>query len=396
MLDPRLGHLPQELAGVSRERLDIPALALGIQGVHRQRGLARATGPAEDAHLVPGEFEVDILQVVLAGPLHHDGPRGVEHRRRPPGTTGHIARRTPSRSPRATLGLKQLLQCPPGVRLGTFGDGLGNAGSQHAAPPRSALGAHVDDPVGGLDHIEVVLDHQHRVAQVDQAVQHFEQFADVGEVQSGRRFIEQVDGLAGGPLAQFPRQLHPLRFSARQRGGRLTQLQVVQTHVVQRLQQLGDGGNRLEVPQRLLHIHVEHLGNRFPLEPHLERFVLEAVAVADRAGEPDVGEKVHFQPGRSIPLARLAATQRDVEAEPSGGPAADFRLGQLRIQVADQVKQLDVGRRVRPGGSTNRRLVDVDRLVEQFESRQLFVPARVPHPLVQVAVQRFEQYVVDQ
>jgi diacylglycerol O-acyltransferase / wax synthase len=57
----------------------------------------------------------------------------------------------------------------------------------------AALGAEVDDPVGGLDDVEVVLDHDDRVALVDQAVQHVEQLADVVEVQPGGRLVEDVE-----------------------------------------------------------------------------------------------------------------------------------------------------------------------------------------------------------
>ena len=61
----------------------------------------------------------------------------------------------------------------------------------------AAFGADVDDPVGGLDHVEVVLDDQHRVAGVDEVVQHLEQQLDVGEVEAGRRLVEQVERAAG-------------------------------------------------------------------------------------------------------------------------------------------------------------------------------------------------------
>ena len=60
-------------------------------------------------------------------------------------------------------------------------------------PRRAGLGAQVDDPVGRLDHVEVVLDDDDRVAQVDQAVEHVEQLADVVEVQAGRRLVEDVE-----------------------------------------------------------------------------------------------------------------------------------------------------------------------------------------------------------
>src|ERR671916_773396 len=44
------------------------------------------------------------------------------------------------------------------------------------------FGAEVDDPVGGLDDVEVVLDDDYGVARLREAVQDFEELADVLEV----------------------------------------------------------------------------------------------------------------------------------------------------------------------------------------------------------------------
>jgi hypothetical protein len=61
---------------------------------------------------------------------------------------------------------------PRGVRPG---GGKSLRGSVAAAV--AAFGAEVDDPVGGLDDVEIVLDHHDRVALVDQFMQHFQQLA---------------------------------------------------------------------------------------------------------------------------------------------------------------------------------------------------------------------------
>jgi len=73
----------------------------------------------------------------------------------------------------------------------------------HAAAHVSAFQAHVDDPVGGLDDVQVVLDDDDRVALVHQAAEDFQQLGDVREVEAGRWLIEDVDGLAGAALAQL-------------------------------------------------------------------------------------------------------------------------------------------------------------------------------------------------
>ena len=68
----RLLHLAQELAGVGGKRLDVAALALGVYGVEGERRLARSGQPGEDHQLVPGNGQVDVPEVVLAGAPDHD------------------------------------------------------------------------------------------------------------------------------------------------------------------------------------------------------------------------------------------------------------------------------------------------------------------------------------
>ena len=78
-VDVRLVHLAEELPGVRRERLDVPALALGEDRVERQAGLARPGQPGEDDERVAREVERDVLEVVLASAtddetVGHAGP----------------------------------------------------------------------------------------------------------------------------------------------------------------------------------------------------------------------------------------------------------------------------------------------------------------------------------
>src|SRR5260370_822870 len=94
---------------------------------------------------------------------------------------------------------------------------VGGAGGDGVAAAGAGFGAEVDDPVGGLDHVEVVLDHDDGVAGVDEPAEHAEQLADVVEVQPGGGLVEHVDGPAGGAALQLGGELDPLRLPARQR-----------------------------------------------------------------------------------------------------------------------------------------------------------------------------------
>ena len=99
--------------------------------------------------------------------------------------------------------------------------------------------ADVDDVVGVPDRIFVVLDDDHRVAEIAQAIQRAQQALVVALVQADRRLIEDVHDAdqAGADLAREP---DALRFAARQRVGAAIERQVVETDVAQEAQALAD------------------------------------------------------------------------------------------------------------------------------------------------------------
>src|SRR6185437_7909909 len=93
-----------------------------------------------------------------------------------------------------------------------------------------------------------------------------------------------------------------------------------------------------------------------------------AGAVADVAGDIDVGEEVHLDLDQPVALARLAPAALDVEAEAAGLVAARLALRQAGEPVADLGEGAGVGCGVGARGAADRRLVDVDDLVEIFEA----------------------------
>src|SRR5664280_610659 len=112
---------------------------------------------------------------------------------------------------------------PAGVVRLEGGDFFGCAGGDDLPAAQASFRAKVDDPVGRFDHVEVVLDHQHGIAQVDQPAQYDQQFADIVKVQSGGRLVEDVHGFSGIDAAQLGGQLDALGLAAGERRGRLPQ-----------------------------------------------------------------------------------------------------------------------------------------------------------------------------
>ena len=70
-------------------------------------------------------------------------------------------------------------------------------------PPATAAAfrPEIDHAVGAPDDVEIVLDDDHRVALVDEFVEHVEQLAHVLEVQAGGRLVEDVERAAGARRA---------------------------------------------------------------------------------------------------------------------------------------------------------------------------------------------------
>src|SRR5262249_56628558 len=86
----------------------------------------------------------------------------------------------------------KLGQNPAGGRCLARRDLLGSATGDQLASIVAPLGAEVDDMIGRLDHVQVVLNHHDRMSGIDQSVQAVQEPIDVGEVQACRRLVEDV------------------------------------------------------------------------------------------------------------------------------------------------------------------------------------------------------------
>src|SRR5262245_13918512 len=158
-------------------------------------------------------------------------------------------------------------------------------------------------------------------------MQDVEQLGHVVEVQPRGRLVEDVQGTAGGALGKLLGELDALSFAARESSRLLADMDVVEADAVQELEYAAHPRHRLEEIERLLDRHVEHVGDRLALEQHLERLAVVALALADVAGDVDIGQKVHLDLDHAVALAGFATPALDVEAETPGLVAARARLG---------------------------------------------------------------------
>src|SRR6266508_3734193 len=225
---------------------------------------------------------------------------------------------------------QEVAKVPTGERSPLPCDGLRRALCHDLTASFPAFGPEIDDPVGGLHDVEVVLDHDDGVAGVDEAMQHVQQALHVGEVQAGRRLVEDVERPPRRASRELGRELDPLRLAAGERRRGLPEVDVAETDVVQRSQLRLARGDVREEPQGLLHRHLD-------------------------LDDPVAG-------------ARLAASTLHVEGEAAGGVAAQARLGDRGEQITDRREEAGVGRWIGPRRAADGRLVDVDDLVDVLDA----------------------------
>ena len=109
---------------------------------------------------------------------------------------------------------KQLGQKPACITPLHLGDFFRRSGCDDLAPPITAFRAKVDHPVRRLDDLQVVLDDRHRVAIVNQFMEHVEQLGHIVEMQSRRRFVKDVERPSGRAAREFFGKLDALGFAA--------------------------------------------------------------------------------------------------------------------------------------------------------------------------------------
>ena len=180
-----------------------------------------------------------------------------------------------------------------------------------------------------------MLDDDDGVTTVHQFLEHIHQNTDILEVETRRRLVEDVKGLAGIPLRQFGGELHALALSAGEGGGRLPELDVSQSDILYGLDLTEDIRYVLEELHGLVDGHVEHVGDRLALVAHLERLTIIAFAMTFLAGHLDIRKEVHLDGLVTVTATGLAAPTFHVERETTRLIASYLGFGQVDEEAPD-------------------------------------------------------------
>ena len=262
------------LARIGGEAVQIAALPLGVDDVEGESRLPRAAQSGDDDQLIARQVEGEIAQVVLLGA--DDAHASLQLQAQ---GLGDERRRVAAGQRRAG---ERLAQVAGGVRCRLLRHLFGSSLGDDRAAASTALRTEIDDVVGRFGDLHVVLDDDHRVAAIDQALQGGEELVDVGEMEADRRLVEEKERVGLARPGEGRRQLEALRLAAGKRYECLAEPQIAEADLEERRQALPDLGRIGEEIHRVLGGGVEHLADGLALVENLEHLLVEAGAVAGR------------------------------------------------------------------------------------------------------------------
>ncbi len=94
---------------------------------------------------------------------------------------------------------------------------FGRAFDDDLPSPITAIWAQIEDMVGTLDHIEVVLDDHHRVSLFDELLKGLQEDRHIVGMESNRGFVEKVQDILVFLMDEVVRQFDPLELTPGER-----------------------------------------------------------------------------------------------------------------------------------------------------------------------------------
>ena len=269
------------------------------------------------------------------------------------------------------------------MRVWHFDDFFRRASCDQRAAFLSSFRAKIDDPVGALHHLQVVLDHDDRISCLDQPLKEPHEKGDIIEMQPRGRFIEDekipFSYFASGAVGQMPDELEPLRFAARQGVERLTEPQIAKPHFLQDEERPGERSSLTERGEKLdclAHRQLEHFMNRAPFQLHLLHVRLEAPTFALRATDVEIAQELHLDFLETSSAATFATAAPGVERERARGQTLRHRLGQSGEEFAHPIINAEIKNRRRARRARKRRLIDHHDLADPVRAGHTFAGAR--------------------
>ena len=215
-------------------------------------------------------------------------------------------------------------------------------------------------------------------------------------MEAGGGLVQNINGAAGGLLTELRGQLHPLGLAAGELRGGLAQLHIPKAHVLEGLELVPEPRQGGEELHRLVHRHLQHVGDALAFVADLQGLPVVALALADLAGDEDVRQEVHLDLQHAVAGAGLAPAAPDVEGEPARAVAPALGLRRGGKEVPDVVEKPRIGGGVGAGRAADGALVDVHHLVQVLDAFDAVALAGMDLHAHELRPQALEEYLVDQ
>ena len=352
---------PEEAACISTQRLYKAALAFAKQRMESEARFSGTRNARHHSQLMARNRHVDVLEVVLAGAMHLDIERQVLA----------ALERTIKMMVLSMFFCKHRREVLARFGFFAFRNLFRRTCSNHSPAVNTRIRTQVDNPVGALDHIQVVFDNHDAVAEATQAIQAVHKLADIFKVQARRRFVKQVKRLTCTRAAQFRSNFNALRLSPAKCCRRLTQSEVTEAHFHEQVQRFCNLRNILEEFRRIGNAHIENFGDVLALIIDFASGIVKALTAAHIACHLHARENMHVHDFHACAFAGIAATALHVKAETALTVTANLAFFHAGEKVADIVPNLGVRCRVASRRAANRCLVDFNHLVDILEAFQV-------------------------
>src|SRR5208283_3839628 len=261
------------------EFLDAAAAALRgectIEDVVNERGFAGPADARHDGENSQRQHEVHILQIVQG--------RAAQTEKFPGGLAAI----------RGNGNAQFAIEIAPSDGLGVLQDFGVVAGEEQLAAEFARAGTQIEDAIGGLNGVRVMLDDEHGVAEIAETFQDVDEALGVARVQADGGLVQNVK-CTDKMRTQRRGQLDALRFPAGESGGQAVEGEVVEADFVEKLQAganlfqnfIGDFGLRFgkaqlqKEPARFLYGELAKLRDGLAGDVHGAGFGAQARATA--------------------------------------------------------------------------------------------------------------------
>ena len=266
-------------------------------------------------------------------------------------------------------------------------DGLRSSGSHQPSSFVASLRSEINHPIGALDDLEIVLDHDEGIARVDQALEQLHQHRDIVEMQSSGRLVENEKVAAaravlfgaGTLVREMPDEFEALRFAARKSVQRLTKPQITKADFVQNIERIAELLGFPDLSEKLDRFtdgQLEDVVNGFLVQLHIENVRLKAAAFAFGATDVKIAQELHLDLLKAGAATALATAAAGVERERACGQPLRhrFRLGGEKLANAIVEPQVENRRRAR--GARQHRLIHHHDVADAMGAGHRFARAR--------------------